>query len=315
MIKYVDDILLYCPENLTSETLEIFNSVNNHVKFTMEVESENKIAYLDQLLVRQDNGSIETEFFMKPQSSGRILNFHSHHSMKLKINTAVGLIRRVFEFTSNKTREEKSDVVRSILLKNSYPRRIINKLINEYQSKSPSTTVRQDRLIAPVSIQYVKGLTEAICKKITSLNGNKTIGVSSQRSLMRFFSKLKDPLDDEEKTRLIYYIPCKDCLKAYIGLIWRQFITKRKKQHIYGQNNARTKKNRTALEDHVVNEGHRFDFDNMRILDMNSNYGKLKILEMLHINANNTVNKRSDVSNTIHQYSGLLHHLKLKNFI
>ncbi len=89
MVKYVDDILLCCPENLTSETLEIFNSVNNHVKFTMEVESENKIPYLDQLLVRQDNGSIETEFFMKPQSSGRILNFHSHHSMKLKINTAI----------------------------------------------------------------------------------------------------------------------------------------------------------------------------------------------------------------------------------
>jgi hypothetical protein len=31
------------------------------------------------------------------------------------------------------------------------------------------------------------------------------IGVSSQRSLMRFFSRLKDPLEDEEKTRLIYY--------------------------------------------------------------------------------------------------------------
>ncbi len=94
-------------------------------------------------------------------------------------------------------------------------------------------------------------------------------------------------------------------------MIWRQFITKRKKQHIYGQNSAITKNNRTALEDHVVNEGHRFDFDNMKILDMNSNYGKLKILEMLHINANNTVNKRSDVANTIHQYSGLLHHLSV----
>jgi hypothetical protein len=133
--------------------------------------------------------------------------------------------------------------------------------------------------------------------------------------MMKFFSKLKDPLEDNERTRLIYYIPCKNCLKAYIGLIWRQFITKRKKQHIYGQNKAGAKKNRTALEDHVVNEGHQFDFDNMRILDTNSNYGKLKILEMLHINANDTVNKRSDVSNTIHQYSGLLHHLKSRNFI
>ncbi len=116
-------------------------------------------------------------------------------------------------------------------------------------------------------------------------------------------------------SRLIYYIQCKDCLKTYIRMIWRLFITKRKKQHISGQNNAIMKRNRTAVVYHVVNAGHRFDCDNMKILDTNSNYGKLKVLEMLHITASNTVNKRSDVSNTIHQYSELLHHLKSKNFI
>jgi hypothetical protein len=97
-------------------------------------------------------------------------------------------------------------------------------------------------------------------------------------------------------------------------MVWRQFANKRKKQHISGQNNARNRKNRTALEDHVL-EGHQFDFSKFEILDRCNNYGKLKLLEMLHITTNETVNKRSDVSNAIHQYAGLLHHLKLRNLL
>jgi hypothetical protein len=133
--------------------------------------------------------------------------------------------------------------------------------------------------------------------------------------LARAFSKLKDPITEEELTRCIYSICCKICRKRYVGMVWRQFAKKRKKQHISGEKNARNRKNRTALEDHVVEENHSFDFDSFEILDTSNNYLKLKLLEMIHIATKETVNKRSDVSNAVQQYAGLLHHLKAKNFI
>jgi hypothetical protein len=90
LVKYVDDLLLCCPENLLEETLEIFNAINRSVQFTMEVEVGNKLPYLDLLLIRNQDGTIATDFFRKPTASGRILNYNSNHSMRLKINTAAG---------------------------------------------------------------------------------------------------------------------------------------------------------------------------------------------------------------------------------
>ncbi len=314
IVKYVDDILLCCPENLQEETLEIFNSINGNVQFTMEVEKERKLPYLDLLLIRNQDGTIGTDFYMKPTASGRILNYNSYHSMRLKINTATGLIKRVFSLSSVKTEEEKSTQITSVLRKNGYPKSIIKKLINEYKHKSSNpVTEKVEKPIAPASIQYIRGLSEAICRKINELSGGKTIGISCNRS--RAFSKMKDPLNEDEMTRCIYSIPCINCLKRYIGLVWRQFANKRKKQHISGQKNARKKKNRTALEDHVVDEDHQFDFDKFEILDGCNSYNKLKLLEMIHISTKETVNKRSDVSNAIQQYAGLIHHLKRKNLM
>lgn len=320
MMKYVDDILLCCPRSLKDETLEIFNCINSDVQFTIETEKDRKLAYLDHELTRNEDGSIDTEFYMKPNSSGRIINFHSNHSMRLKINTAVGLIRRVFGFSSNKSDSEKSARVMSLLRKNCYPKSIVNKLINEYKNSRnrPPAERDKERKIAPASVPYIRGLTDAIRRKISTLSGGKTIGVASNKTASRVFSKLKDPLKEEEKTKSIYGVPCENCPKSYVGLVWRQFVNKRKQQHITGQKSVqknRNKKNRTALEDHVVDENHQFDFDSLKILDSCSNYNKLKTLEMLHIFANDTVNKRSDVSNAIHQYAGLLHQLKTKNLL
>ncbi len=78
-------------------------------------------------------------------------------------------------------------------------------------------------------------------------------------------------------------MPCRNCLKRYIGLVWRQSANKRRKQHMTGQKHAWKKKNRTALEDHVIEEDHQFDFDKFEILDGCNNYNKLKLLEMIHI--------------------------------
>jgi hypothetical protein len=314
MVKYVDDILLCCPGNLKEETLEIFNSINRNVQFTMEVEVERKLPYLDLLLIRNPDGTIDTDFYMKPTASGRILNYNSYHSMRLKINTAIGLIRRIFSLSSVRTEEEKSAQITSALRKNGYPKSIIKKLINEYKNKTSNpSTERKEKSVAPASIPYIRGLTEPICRKIAELNGGKTIGVSCSRS--KAFSKMKDPLSEDERTRCIYSIPCLNCLKRYIGLVWRQYANKRKKQHVSGQKHAREKKNRTALEDHVIEEGHQFDFSKFEIIDGSNNYNKLKLLEMIHITTNETVNKRSDVSNAVQQYAGLIHHLKLKELI
>ena len=46
-IRYVDDILTLIPSNKITEILDIFNSYHPRLKFTHEVEKEQKIPFLD----------------------------------------------------------------------------------------------------------------------------------------------------------------------------------------------------------------------------------------------------------------------------
>ena len=50
--RYVDDTICFINSNCISHVLELLNSVHSNIKFTIEIEKENKIAFLDILLIR-----------------------------------------------------------------------------------------------------------------------------------------------------------------------------------------------------------------------------------------------------------------------
>jgi hypothetical protein len=116
---------------------------------------------------------------------------------------------------------------------------------------------------------------------------------------------------------------------------WRQYFDNRRDQHIadlikFGIRPPRTnrkrkkdpseyiaqsEKSRTALIDHALEHEHDFDMENMIILDHSNNYQKLKTLEMLHIKTKDTVNKRTDVAQSINQYAAPIDFLQSRNLI
>ena len=327
LYDYVDDSITAIPENLIEETLEIFNSIHPKIQFTCELEVNGKLPYLDLLLIRNPDGSVSTDFYQKPLSSNRILNFNSAHSMSLKFNTAIGLIKRVFNFSTVKNDREKSDIISSILKSNNYPKSFINMAINKYKHLV-STNVSDQNYSNPTpnqpniclsSIVHVKGLTNNLIQKIKSKNGGKNIATSMHSSTRSLFSKTKDIIPKEKRSHLIYKIDCSNCTANYIGMTSRQTIHTRLKQHQNDQSKSiRTRQTTTALTEHVVECNHKFNFDikNVNVLGVESCYPKLKTLEMLNIyNDSNSCNKRSDIDNTIIQYQTLMNFLRNKNLI
>jgi hypothetical protein len=49
-------------------------------------------------------------------------------------------------------------------------------------------------------------------------------------TLGHIFAKSKDPVKTNQKTHVVYSIPCGDCEKEYLGQSKRQFVT-RLKEH------------------------------------------------------------------------------------
>jgi len=92
--KYVDDILLAAHHSQFNDILKIFNSFHNRLKFTFENSDNNEINFLDTKIII-DNCTITFDLHKKPTSSGRYLNFHSHHPMSHKRGIIFGLVDKI----------------------------------------------------------------------------------------------------------------------------------------------------------------------------------------------------------------------------
>ncbi|XP_058817405.1 uncharacterized protein LOC131680714 [Topomyia yanbarensis] len=128
--KYVDDLVTALPADKIQHVQSALNAYNPHIQFTCEIESNNRLPYLDMVLIRTNEQKIQTDWYRKPVASGRILNYLSFHPLTQKLNTAMGFIARVFRLSTCKSEIEKKQTVREYLRNNNYPSGLINRLIN-----------------------------------------------------------------------------------------------------------------------------------------------------------------------------------------
>lgn len=129
------------------------------------------------------------------------------------------------------------------------------------------------------------------------------------KTVGQVFSTLKDKDDLKKVSNVVYKIPC-SCGRVYIGQT-SQYLGSRMYQHLYSCKNAEKIKDKTALNLHHIETGHRFDFDSVKILDRERIRYKRNVSEMVHISVNNTLNFRTDTENLSNIYSNLLCKFKL----
>ena len=64
--RYVDDIIACIRTDVISDTLNKINSVNENIQFTMEMEENSILNYLDLKLARKDDGTTQFSIFREP---------------------------------------------------------------------------------------------------------------------------------------------------------------------------------------------------------------------------------------------------------
>jgi len=84
----------------------------------------------------------------------------------------------------------------------------------------------------------------------------------------------------EEIRDVVYRIECEECDASYVGQTKRQLIT-RIKEHKSSTKPDQSKI--SVVSNHILQTKHRFDWNNTRVLDIEHNYYKRLISEMLHI--------------------------------
>ena len=99
--RYVDDTLCFVKKGYRDIILAAINNFHPNINFTFEEEVNNMLSFLDILLIRQSNGTIERAVFRKQTNSGLYINWNAFAPDNWKIETLKLLVRRAHR-VSNK---------------------------------------------------------------------------------------------------------------------------------------------------------------------------------------------------------------------
>ncbi|GJQ76462.1 hypothetical protein Trydic_g2175 [Trypoxylus dichotomus] len=88
-LRYVDDTFVIWPhgEEEVNGFLHHLNGLEESIKFTMELEVNNRIPFLEALVHKQSEGTLRTTLYKKPTHTGQYLHFESNHPHNVKRQT------------------------------------------------------------------------------------------------------------------------------------------------------------------------------------------------------------------------------------
>lgn len=198
VIKYVDDILSASNEEDAKKLFERLNEMDEHIKFEMEEEKDNSINYLDIKILNKPF-DLTTKWYQKLISSGRFLNYLSHHPSSVIINTAIAFVQTMINNTSMEYYNEIIITAKKLLTINSYPENISNIIINKAQEKIHEKEKEKDNAsqLASQSTSKTYGLSipfiPRLSQKIRSELETQSDRITPLKPIHKNSSEIFDP--------------------------------------------------------------------------------------------------------------------------
>lgn len=280
--RYRDDSCIVWGGNRgeAEEFLEDLNTLDENIKFTMEVEVEDKLPFLDALLTREDN-RIKFEVYSKPYASGHLLRFESFHDLKIKSSIVIGETIRRGRISDEK--EKDWEKLETTLQENGYPTWFIEKNMKIGKEKAlnkTTFTVKSDKEEAGyLTLPFVGKKKANKLRKLGKTFGIKPVFKKCKNLKGWFSSSYKEKT--ELKAGAVYKIGCK-CKQEYIGETG-DYLNKRVKKHKYCVKTL-DPNNGIAVHSSECNEN--IKWEDVELITKESNWWKRKVKESLYIQQN-----------------------------
>ena len=297
-VRYVDDIFTIVKKGEVENIQALLNNSIPGIKFTSELETDNKLPFLDVLVQRTADGTLETSVFRKSTHTDQILNYRSNHPAIHKqacIRTLFGRIKTHCSTTELRRQEEKH--LFKVFTRNGYPRNFIRRTVTRLskngtvRSQSPTNNNDQRVQTRRIMMPYIKQISEMTARLLRP--HGVTIAHKPMGTLRQIVSKPKPINKLEGKNNVIYQIQCNDCSAKYVGQTGRKLATRLHEHQLAIKRHDRL----SLISVHEDNEGHHFNFKTVKILDRANNKRTREFLEAWH-STENSINKHVELDRT-----------------
>ena len=159
--RYVDDVHSATRKNQVNKLQEHLNSIDPHIKFTIELPGTDGLPFLDTL-TKPIPSSIESTVYRKPTHTDRYLDYNSNHPISAKLSVIHSLIHRAKQVCSMPIFFAKEmDHLHRVLQYNHYPTQFFQQgTLQQKANKKPNTSTVKFIEGARFIIPYIKGLSE-----------------------------------------------------------------------------------------------------------------------------------------------------------
>ena len=227
--RYVDDVIAVFNDESEAKTfLDYLNTKHANIKFTMEIEKDKKLAFLDVLLDHSE--SLVTSIYRKATFTGLMTNYFSFTPMKYKIGLVKCLVDRCYKINNTRLGFD-NDLTKifEFLQRNCFPKYILNKItkkfLDEKSSDKPSQTNKDEENIYYFKLPYLGKLSltfqrklrllcEKYCKKVD-------VRIVFQTCKLKSFFSTKDKV--MLKSHVVYKFCCARCKSCYVGFTKRHY--------------------------------------------------------------------------------------------
>ena len=127
--RYVDDTFTILDRENVDDFLQHLNNQQPSIRFTMETEKDNKLAFLDTAVLREPDSRLTTSVYRKPTHTDQYLANDSHQPQLVKR----GIVKCLYErakclITKPSVISEEKKYLSSVLVSNGYPFSFLQKL-------------------------------------------------------------------------------------------------------------------------------------------------------------------------------------------
>ena len=202
------------------------NSIHPNIKFTIELEKDNSLPFLDINITRENNKFI-TSVYRKSTFSGMGQNFYSSTDNKFKLNSCRTLLFRAYNICSNWSIFHKEiEFLSKFFTQNSFPTNTFPKIVNSFLSNKylqPFQECTVPKKIVFVPLPFMGMLNKQIKKELNSSLSRLYPMVDFKFSFNNPFKinslfKFKDTLPLLMRSRVVYKYNCPKCnLGTYVG--------------------------------------------------------------------------------------------------
>jgi len=268
--------------------LQHLNSQQPTIRFTMEIEKDNTIPFLDTSVSGDSNGLLTTRVYRKPTHTDQYLAYDSHHPQSVKRGIVKCLYDQAKHLTSKSSAiSEEKKHLSSVLVSNGYPSfvRKLTKTARPTANKEPTQEFKSTAVLP-----YIKGVSEVLLRCLQQ-QGVRTV-FKSDTTLSSHLVRPKDALEPTKQDGVVYKIPC-ECGKVYIAETGRAMQDRIKEQD-RGIRLARTQT--SAVSEHANETGHLPIWKEVKFIDRDPHWYKRRVKGAIHIRLHpNNINRDSGI--------------------